>query len=431
MARDASTWRADLRRSTRTPVRSRLMLFELDSVRQARRLGPLWDTGSAASGVGQESLADAVADIIGMIRTSLMIADRLLVTDSMILDGAFFALMPPAQLAESLGCSVHELPLRVLCQEPSLGASLEKKRSNPTFRWQLSSLLDAEGLKRHWTAWTAPGLPLRIERYGELGQPAREGGFIASEPPEQLTRQIRRMLDTPPADATGVDANAVLRLLDHLVGLRSRSRVEAACATACAEASPSTCTAIERARRWWESEYLRQVAESNGADWLHFPAPGKQPGATDVPAESTAPLSPEHGQRRRIRVSGELKRTLSAVPPAFFAIMRFKVADEREALRRSPSNRRMNDLTYALTHLVEKKSRPVEFGASAGRLLLAAIAIAAAIPDLPGELFGLNVAWLAFALAAIATIPFSDVRALAGTLRRQSVAELSIETEGR
>jgi hypothetical protein len=169
-----------------------------------------------------------------------------------------------------------------------------------------------------------------------------------------------------------VDANAVLRLLDHLVGLRSRSRVEAACATACAEASPATCTAIETARRWWESEYLRQVAESNGTDWLHFPALCKQPGATDAPAESTAPLSPEHGQRRRIRVSGELKRTLSAVPPAFFAIMRFKVADEREALRRSPSNRRMNDLTYALTHLVEKKSRPVEFGASAGRLLLAA-----------------------------------------------------------
>lgn len=388
-----------------TSVHSRLLLLELDSVRQAERLGP-----SLCRHQGAEPLADAVRDLVGMIRTSLMIADQLLVTDSMILDGAFFALVPPSHLAEALGCSLHELPLTVLSSSATLRGALSDKRDNPEFAWQLSGLLPPEHLERHWAAWSDPTLPFRVESYGSHGSPLHPDGFVSRTPPSSLTDGVPVVSD----------------FTQLAVKTPSRSAVETLCAEA-KTAHPEDSDLLEGVRRWWESAYLIRIAESNRADWLTFDS--RSPAEDDAANGSTDGDETHARQQKSLRVDGALRTTLSLVPPSLYAIMRFKVQPERTALRHRPSRYRFRNLTYALTHLVEKKSRPVEVGAAAGRGLLALIAIMAAVPNLSGTIFGIDIAWVAFSVAAVATIPFGDVRTFVDTMRRRPDAELFIQPE--
>lgn len=395
--------------------RSRLLLFELDSVRQAERIGPCLGPNATYA------LADAIRDLTGMVRTGLMVADRLLVTDSMILDGAFFLLVPPDRLAGSLGCSVHELPITVLSSRSTLADALKAKQSTSGFKWQLADLFDdPDRLRRHWRQWTSSSLPLELEPYGRHGQAGVSGGFITERPGVGWSEALGKIA----ADC-----------LKRVIAEPTRSGVEALC-TAAKRDAPAAAAQIEQVRRWWESAYLMRIAESNEADWLRFTGGSGSLMGDGGPALSGDRRSLIRGAahvtgsgRRRIRLGGALRETLSRVPPALYAIMRYHTAAESAALRRNPSVRRLNDLTYALTHLVEKKSRPIEIGAAGGRGMLALIAILAALPNLSGTVFGVDVAWIAFAVATIATIPFNDLRTIFQSLRKQPDAELSIKIE--
>lgn len=154
-----------------TPV-DRVLVFELDSVRQKERfeaLGP----------------QQAIREITGMIRAALLLSERLNITDTMLFDGVYFAHMPPSKLAAALGVHTAELPLTVLCRKQTLKETTHAILSNLGFTWQIE---DREMRAAHLLAWTALDGLLSIEPQGALGAfPAPLGAWEASLSSEAKT----------------------------------------------------------------------------------------------------------------------------------------------------------------------------------------------------------------------------------------------------
>lgn len=373
------------------PLPSRVLLLELDSVRQAKRLGPLMAPGEA------KELKDALAGMVGMIRTALMVADELIVTDSMILDGLVFLHMPPTQLAESLGCPVHQLPITVVAEQPTLQASLASKQAKSGFQWQLREALTRaknadradELIRQHWDAWTDPHLPLHVKEYGTSGATPPPGQFITQQPDPQWHREL---------------SETAQWFLERLMKQKRRSDAEHEFRIAC-ERYPAQVTDLRQVREWWESAYLIRIAEKNEADWMRFSL------GSVAPAGSTPPSQSPDGQthhRHRVRIQGALEVFLRQLPPTAYAVIRHQVTAERTRLRRRPSDHRMKDLSYAVEHVFESRHRSSVIWSSVGRLGLAVLAAIAAFPNISGELFGFDLVWVAFGAAAISTVPYGD-----------------------
>lgn len=360
---------------------SRVLVLEFDSVRQAERFA------------AAEDPRDVVTELMGMLRAALLISDRVLLTDSMILDGVFFAHMPPEVLAQALGVPVQDLPITVICSHDSLQASLRAKRRDRTYVWQLDDHLSANAKRRHFDTWVTTR-SLVLEPYVALA-PFRP---FDDQWRAGLSRAAQRYL------ATAVH----LTKRSEFVRLDARMRA----------AHPSDDDVAEVAL-WWHTSYLIAIAVSAHADWLRFDAP---PPGSDGLARHARP------GRRRLYVADEVTRLATRMTPAVFGQVRYLTEESRAAVHEKPTGLRMRNLTYAIKKPLEKHNRIGAIASAAMRLLIGAAAAAVALPFL-GDLFpAAQVAWAAFAVVAVASTPWDAVRSLFDALRRHE-AIMSIRAE--
>lgn len=105
-------------------------------------------------------------------------------------------------------------------------------------------------------------------------------------------------------------------------------------------------------------------------------------------------------------VSSEMVRNATEVTPPMFGTLRWITGSQRSALLRNPTKSRKRDLNYAIKKCLATHSRTRALWGAVARTLLAILAIVAAVPCLPQILHGWNPAWLAFAVAALATVPY-------------------------
>lgn len=125
----------------------RIMVAELDSIAQQEVFDAATDR------------AAAVRAISGWLRSALVLSGRILVTDSMLLDGRYFMELGPEGVARELGASVRDLPLTICGVQPTLRAGLEQKLAQPGFEWQLHYGLStrpdkpAKHHRRVWEKW--------------------------------------------------------------------------------------------------------------------------------------------------------------------------------------------------------------------------------------------------------------------------------------
>lgn len=355
------------------------MILELDTVLQSERFDAV-------------PAAQAVAQITGMIRAALLVSDRILVTDTMILDGVYFAHMPPDALAQALGMTVHELPITVVCGDgasrgtndecrvPTLAQALGSRLSNVAFIWQLHKHLDIDQMKAHWAAWTQPDLPFGREPYGKL------------EPFRPLDDECRKTLSP-----------AAVGYLEAIEGIVKRSEVNAV-------EFPEDSDDVRSIRQWWETSYLLGIAGALRSDWLRFDAPQIGPdwlGRTVVPG------------RRQLHISADLATTTATMTSAIYGSVRYVTRRQRAALCEKPSLGRMKNLTYAIQQFLGGAGRIRDLVSAVTRLMIALLAVFFMLPMQPGWVPASPLLWVGIAIAAAATVPWDAVETIFKTAARQ------------
>lgn len=351
------------------PLQSRVLVFELDSERQAARY------------VDAQSPGDATRDILRIVRTALLVADRIAVTDAMLLDGMFFAHMPPEDLAAALGLHVSELPLEIISTGGSLADTLATKRRDRTFIWQIEQSLDRRRRIDHWDAWVAAAGMLRIHTAERFVSRVHEDGVESPfRPPNaEWVAGLSDVAQAHLADIRGRAGRSEVHLLSDAVQRRYPSD-----------------HGLAQVRQWWDDAYLVAIAHANSADWLRF----------DARVQGTDGLNPVAAKhRRRLRIPESLVTLAGSVPGGIYSEMRFVSAAQRRALHRHPSAVRVRNLAFTASRLAEGESRPVTILGAVGRLM---VGVAAALIALP--IFGESGwQWAAIGAGAIATIPWDAV----------------------
>lgn len=360
-------------------LRSTVMILELDSVRQAEYFD------KAAHPL------EAVSKITGMIRTALLVSEELTITDSMLLDGMYFAHMPPQQLAQALGVHVHDLPLQVLCSDETLDESLKTKWMREDFIWQLRSRLPEERLGSHWAAWTDPVLDLRIGSFRTMANlPVPDERWAA-----RLSERSRALLDS--------------------ISITKRRSVAHAAISAAVVADPGE-TGIEQVARWWNHRYLVAIAEANDADWLRF---------DDTAIDANGLSAYDRRSRRRLRIPLGMVDTARKVNGPMFGTLRYRTENARRGVTTRPSGYRMRNLSWAVTRLTEQPSRATALWSATVRLIFAALAVLISLPYLNLTFLGLDVAWVAFGTLVLTTVPFDAVFMVTGTFLQHGQPLLS------
>ncbi|HMR48542.1 MAG TPA: hypothetical protein PKE40_05300 [Arachnia sp.] len=362
---------------------SRVLILELDSVRQELRF--------AAHGYPDPAgTRQAIAEITGMIRAALLVCDRIMLTDSMLLDGAYFAHMSPADVADALGLPVTDLPLTVVCAGESLSEALSRKQSEDSFESLKELGVDEPRKHRHWELWAAQEFHLQIEGYRD---------FPPLTPPDpswrgRLSSEAKNLL-------------AEIELLSRRKPVRGRAK-------AARRIHPGSAKELEEVYTWWETAYLVAIATALRADWLRFDAPQRR--------NDGYPRQARRGWKR-IHVSSDLKDIATEITPAMFGIIHNQSRTARAKLQAKPSERRMRDLHYAITSTVQQASRPRALTSATVRILIAVAALWPATSALPPRLV-----WWGFFFTILATVPWDAVASVFAALRPQTTI-LSIQTE--
>ncbi|MCK8477091.1 hypothetical protein [Microbacterium aurugineum] len=348
---------------------SRVLIAELDSPAQAR----LFESGAR----------EAIAELTGMLRIGMLVSTEILVTDAMLLDGAYFAALGPDGVMRELGASPARYPLTITGVHPTLRDGLQARLQNEDFRWSLPALRGAvdvpEDVRRVWDEWlrlVETGI-IRYEQQTVGGAPLRLARMPAVSPDERLLVEEARLDE-----------------IRH----RSRAWLEI-------DRLPLSEPSREIVRRWWSDAYLRMIAENAGADWVTFGAETAGPlvlGEHDVEVPLSTAL-----------VAWARESTAATVALAWDASGR-----QRRSLRARPSWSGMRALAFAATQVAAVPSRQSVLRTSIAKLLIALFVVALAVPG-----FGIgsvdNVwTWAAFVGVIATTVPFESLGALRGLLAR-------------
>ncbi|GAB3847425.1 hypothetical protein [Nesterenkonia populi] len=293
-----------------------IMVAELDTVAQGCRRLQL-DTAAAFE-----------AEMLTQIRTSLMLSDRLLLTDVMLLDSPFFTTYTPEKLAHSLGLVEHQLPITVLSRHSTLAEALQVRIEDSTFLWQLQrTSVEADwqtsSIRAAWDAWIHAADAGRIRFAQQTAQPAPDEPFVHAEPPVglQFTTEVGQNLLAEAQQAT------------------KRSTVFDGHQEA---TSSPTLTAEEQqecdnVRDWWNYEYLRRIAQIHGANWAAF---GERPDFMEpVTTRDSAQLP----------VSARLITHMGTQTASRFGLAYHRSAEQRAKFLERPSRRRLKNVSYAAT----------------------------------------------------------------------------------
>lgn len=360
-----------------------IMVAEFDSVAQAAALTTQGQT-------------DFLTRYTGMLRIARLLSSRVMLTDAMLLDGAYFALLGPDRVAAALGAAGGGFPLVVTGTAPSLAEGLaERIAKGDGFRWSLSS---APAL------WTASGPSGRLHRAWRSWLAAAERGDLTYIPQQGAA-------GLAPLWEPRLESDAAPGLHRALAQVHARSQALALIDADEAGAVPET----ERVElyRWWEAAYLHGIGRNVDADWISFDAPaGSRPAA----------------DRRTLQLPASFLDWATFCSATAYALARDLTRTPRRNLHRNPDAKGLRELVYAATGPTEPRSRRRTLAGAALSAALALLLIVFAVPGVPLGAVDSPWTWVAFAAAAVGTIPYASLATLASLLRKDETTMVLIHS---
>lgn len=388
--------------SPQAPPR-RMLVAELDSLEQATRY--LNSNGR---------IHNAERELTGMIRTAVLLSETLLITDSMLFDGAYFMAVGPEGLMHRLGLPGQHLPLVVLSSHRTLRESLTAKLNNHEFIWQLHEHnplgLSASGaqaeLERHWLDW------IRASERGEFDielYTEREG---MPKPPFSLSLD-QDLLQSPalPASALALASTATEQ------GWVRRSDFHKAHRDAVAAAGPEEHDSLDHIRQWWNDSYLDAVADQHEADWVRFDD------ATPAQAEQ---VDRAPHRRDRLRLSGSIIENMIEAPAPVFGTLLFTLRKQRAAFRENPTERALHAIAYGVSSATVQPGRFEVMRGSRARFGFAVAALIASAPFTPTRVGDFDTSWIVLSILVVATVPWSELITIKDTSARTMRGVVSV-----
>ncbi|MDD7962161.1 hypothetical protein [Microbacterium thalli] len=364
-----------------TAALGRVLISELDSLAQAE----LFAAGS---------VSDAVEVTTARLRVGALVADRVVITDAMLLDGAYFLSLGPAGVAAALGRGHGPLPVVVTTQHASLAAALKARTSQRHFRWSSTSTLIGSR-SRPWRSWS----PAMEHAWSEW-LAAADRGLLTVERQVVTTRRLD-LGEAPAASAAG-------RALARALAAEARRSV----ALRLWEVADVDEAERDALRAWWMGGYFRLLALNAGADWISFDAALREstPDAASI----------------RIPLPATLVDWARSASTATFSLAWDASVRQRARLRERPTWSRMRDLAYAATAVSQMPTRRRVIIGAATSTAVAVAAIALAVPAWTDTPASESVTWMAFAVLFVTTFPLAAVRLLVRLLARDRRAVLTV-----
>lgn len=358
-------------RTPRVDAASRILIAELDSPAQNARFE-------------HRGSRQAIIELTAMLRIGMLVSQSVLVTDAMLIDGAYFVTLGPDRVLRELGASESRYPLVITGTAASLRQSLQNRLDNPAFIWSLAVLRDGkqipDAVRDSWNQWIRY-VDDGIIRYVQQTAPA--GHLPLGDPP--------------------FEHHATLELINELKVERIRS-------TAWALIDRSLPpVGRETVRDWWNSGYLQMIARNAEADWVTF--------------ESGTSISPE-GRRGEIQLSRRLIEWARTASSATVALAWDSSRHQREQLHARPSWGHMRNLAYIVTQTGAASSRNSVLLDAAFKLLIAVVAILIAVPGIEFGIIDYPLTWMIFLGVIISTIPYESLFALLRLLKRDARTSL-------
>ncbi|WP_235780596.1 hypothetical protein [Sinomonas notoginsengisoli] len=362
------------------------MIAEFDSLAQ-------WDTLERAA-----SPSAAIAELTGMLRIALALSGRVLITESMLLDGWYFLRLGPHGVTAQLGLAPTALPLTVTGIGEDLRSSLARKRQDPHFIWQSlarpSGYASMHALGGKWEPWVA----------------ATESGTMDYE---RVGENVREFRLEDERIQPGLQHPASVDLLQRVSKVASRSsyvRIMAEERTALGslddpEENSARSEDLATLHEEWSRNYSQHIARWNRANWIKL--------------SGDASAAGEQGNSESIvlRIPSNFADTMKECTAGAFALALSTLGTAQAALRDDPTTARLRGVAFSSLAVLTAPNRQSVKIAGYLRLTLALFAIVTAIPGFAVDFFGLSGPWLAFAAVALATMPWSDVKILCSLLK--------------
>ncbi|EXJ51335.1 hypothetical protein [Microbacterium sp. MRS-1] len=166
----------------------RLLIAEFDSPAQARSFD-------------DRDPAVALRELTQRLRVGMIVAESVVVTDAMVLDGSYFLALGPSGVLRDLGLSTVQLPLLITGRAISLAQALEDRRADPEHLWASAGFVPSR-------RWYPPESVLRV---WDEWIDAEERGLLRYEQQEISSSTVMRFGDLPTLSASGTAFAARLR----------------------------------------------------------------------------------------------------------------------------------------------------------------------------------------------------------------------------
>jgi len=368
------------------PPPRRMLVAELDSLEQATRY---------ADSHGRVHTAER--DLTGMIRTAVLLSETLLVTDSMLFDGAYFMAVGPEGLMHRLGLPGQRLPLVVLSSHRTLRESLTAKLNNHEFIWQLrdrnplglSETRAQEELEAHWLDW------IRASERGEFDVELYAERDGIPKPPFSLALDHDRLQNRAlPASAQALASAAT----EH--GWVRRSDFHKAHRVAVVAAPAEEHESLDRVLQWWNDSYLDAVADQHDADWVRFDA---------AASDEQEPSAVAPHRRERLRLSGSIIENMIEAPAPVFGTLLYTLRKQRATFRDDPTERTLHAIAYGVSTATVQPGRFAVMRGARARFGFAVAALIASAPFTPTRVGDFDTSWIVLGILVVATVPWSEL----------------------
>lgn len=379
-----------------------VLVHELDSLRQ----GDLFRSAERAG----RSQTDYVIAQTGALRSGLFIAGRIALSDTDLLDGIFFQLVGPNQLAALLGLTGRELPITVYGRGADLKESLAAMYElGDDMYWQTDQYLAS------LPGWDLERVRVSRDSWLDAAQSGRIAFVHPGTRPDDLASA---KLGEPPVG--GPQAQ------EWIAACRSTNRrsliylaLEELEKKAYQSGYQHGLDYRETFLNWWNRAYLDGEADWFGVSWVTFDRYSLFPTSATV-----ARVGAQRG--KRLTVSGLIYELLVRVPPSMYADLYFLLERHRLKYWATRSVRYMNALAFGLVKLTEEPSlsrtRVTTFGKLAASLVGIVITVLSHYSLVVGDIAQLIVLLIVIGIA----LPYGELSSLVRLRRSELLSVLTI-----
>ncbi len=438
----------------------RSLVHEFDALQQKQLLLDFPGTDRVAQQL--ESARGPAAELFtGILRTADLLASEIIVTDSQLLDGAFFLRLGPDAVRHLMARTRYEeLGLIIVARNLNLAECLRQMLLGPatdsptlaSFEFsvlstfgidsrKLVSRLRSRGSHRlrscppEEVAWVVAaelqaaeegrvsvrlpsGIFRRIAQYWEAWIAAGESGALKIEAWDTARFNMEASLSSRPASARlrehGERNPQTQAAIKFLTENRSRSTV----LSYLERVGPLlTSEAAELLEDWWSSVYFDALARQHKSNWLRLSGPG-------FSMDSGKSCFAEGAQV--IQFEGTLGETLREMPGQVFGAVRYAARDAISRWHAKPCQRSSDALAYAVLRHSEPIDRDRERRTLLGRVWLTLVP--AVLGWLITWIFSFTAGlWtgISAALAIVLAVPISELVELHATRSKKMKAYIN------